>query len=59
MILHNKIDAQLPSWRNRVVKLLKENGDKVASIAKRFMFYANKVTLQFGNCQRKSKLIGI
>ena len=30
MILHNKIDAQLPSWRNRVTKLLKENGDKVA-----------------------------
>jgi len=23
------------------------------------MFYANKVTLQIGNCQRKSKLIGI
>ena len=23
------------------------------------MFYANKVTLQIGNCQRKSKLIGL
>ena len=30
MILHNKIDAQLPSWRNRVTTLLKEHGDKVA-----------------------------
>ncbi len=30
MILHNKIDAQLESWRTRVTKLLKENGDKVA-----------------------------
>ena len=30
MILHNKIDAQLPSWRTRVSKLLKEHGDKVA-----------------------------
>ena len=29
MILHNKIDAQLPSWRNRVKKLLKENGNKM------------------------------
>jgi len=30
MILHDKIDAQLPEWRDRVVKLLKENGNKVA-----------------------------
>ena len=30
MILHNKIDAQLPEWRNRVVTLLKESGDVVA-----------------------------
>ena len=30
MILHNKIDAQLPSWRSRVTTLLKEHGDKVA-----------------------------
>jgi len=30
MILHDKIDAQLPEWRDRVVKLLKESGNKVA-----------------------------
>lgn len=30
MILHDKIEAQLPEWRDRVVKLLKENGNKVA-----------------------------
>ncbi|OQX62051.1 MAG: hypothetical protein B5M51_06595, partial [Anaerolinea sp. 4484_236] len=30
MILHEKISAQLPEWRERVVKLLKEHGDTVA-----------------------------
>ena len=30
MILYEKINEQLPEWRDRVVKLLKENGDKVA-----------------------------
>jgi len=30
MILHEKISAQLPEWRERVTKLLKEHGDKVA-----------------------------
>ena len=30
MILHDKIDAQLPEWRDRVVKLIKENGKVVA-----------------------------
>ena len=29
MILHDKIEAQLPAWRDRVVKLLKENSDTV------------------------------
>lgn len=29
MILHDKIEAQLPAWRDRVVKLLKENSEKV------------------------------
>ena len=30
MILYDKINEQLPEWRERVVKLLKENGNKVA-----------------------------
>jgi len=30
MILHEKISDQLPEWRERVTKLLKEHGDKVA-----------------------------
>ncbi len=29
MILHDKIEAQLPAWRDRVVKLLKEHSDTV------------------------------
>ncbi|MBC8336429.1 MAG: citrate (Si)-synthase [Anaerolineales bacterium] len=29
MILHDKISAQLPEWRERVTKLLEEHGDKV------------------------------
>jgi citrate synthase len=30
MILHDKISAQLPEWRDRVTKLLKEHGNVVA-----------------------------
>ena len=29
MILHEKLSAQLPAWRERVKTLVKENGDKV------------------------------
>jgi len=29
MIIHDKISAQLPAWRERVKTLVKENGDKV------------------------------
>lgn len=33
MILHEKISAQLPDWRARVTKLVKEHGDTVADKA--------------------------
>jgi hypothetical protein len=29
MILHDKIAAQLPAWRERVTKLVKEQGEAV------------------------------
>ena len=29
MILHEKLSAQLPAWRERVKALVKENGEKV------------------------------
>ena len=33
MILHEKISAQLPSWRERITALAKEHGDvKVAEV---------------------------